>query len=459
MGSTMPRMTEAGEARLRAALDAVVDLVNEGERPDDAIYKVAADRQVPAGHVRLMVNAYNTGRTTRHRESHSEPAEKAADFPIADPAAILERLYPTQVKSAAAVERVEGVSVEYGLSPQWYRRAKHDGAMEKAAAAVDWRLTDRPVPAYPTVHDQEAGDRILLARQKAAQAADDDRMEAARIQDQITAGFEKLAEYFATPGSLGLAEVRENLETLFGKAGMAVYNQLRRTRPHLLKLGGLARFHSTLGEPYHTVGRIVDLAARLREVTATSEKRAAAARTELEGLEAPFVPARRESLLDPLSSTGAEKAAGGFQNNLGALVAHDFMGQISDTLKPDDRDRVVDKQLAQIATPEHEQDLRNIHTRAMLEDMLADDPIISSYNRDEVLGAFNDLSQLAPRASQQPILMQGLLRKRLQQGALDPFEGDAIVGTENRLKDTGTVPKPHTGAPRSGPPPTSVLAK
>lgn len=459
MGSTMPRMTEAGEARLRAALDEVVDLVNDGEHPDDAIYKVAADRQVPAGHVRLMVNAYNTGRTTRHRETHREPGEKAADFPIADPATILERLYPSRVKSAAAAERDGGVSGEYGLSPQWYRRAWHEGAMEKAAAAADWRLAEGPVPAYPTVRDQAAGDRILLARQKAAQAADADRMEAARIQDRIVACFEKLAEYFSAPGNLGLAEVRENLETLFGKEGVAVYNQLRRTRPHLLKLGGVARFHSTMGEPYHTVARIVDLAGRLREVTSAGEKRAAAARRELEGLEAPFAPARRESLLDPPSSTGAEKAAGGFQNNLGALVAHDFMGQVSDTLKPDDRDQVVDKQLAQIATPEHEQDLRNIHTRAMLEDMLAGDPIISGYDRDEVLDAFNDLSRLAPRASQQPILMQGLLRKRLQQGALDPFEGDAIVGTENRLKDIGTVPKPHTGAPRSGPAPTSVLAK
>ena len=42
--------------------------------------------------------------------------------------------------------------------------------MEKAAAATDWKLTDRPVLAYPTVRDEEAGERVKLARQKTAQA-------------------------------------------------------------------------------------------------------------------------------------------------------------------------------------------------------------------------------------------------------------------------------------------------
>src|SRR5215472_8750505 len=84
MPRTMPKMTKEGETRLRSALDAVVDLVNDGEAPDDAIVKVASEHAIPPGHVGLMVHAYNTGRTTRHRESHSSLLDKAADFPIAD---------------------------------------------------------------------------------------------------------------------------------------------------------------------------------------------------------------------------------------------------------------------------------------------------------------------------------------------------------------------------------------
>ena len=136
--------------------------------------------------------------------------------------------------------------------------------MEKAAVATDWKLTDRPVLGYPTVRDEEAGERVKLARQKPAQAEDADRMEAAGVQNQILDGFAKLAEYFTTPGNLALADIRENVETLFGKEGMAVFNQLRRTRPNLMKQTATGRFHSAMGEPYHTVSRLVDLAGRLR---------------------------------------------------------------------------------------------------------------------------------------------------------------------------------------------------
>ena len=96
--------------------------------------------------------------------------------------------------------------------------------MEKSAAATDWKLTDRPVLAYPTVRDEEAGERVKLARQKTAQADDADRMEVARVQNQILDGFTKLGEYVTTPGNLALADIRENVEMLFGKESLVVFN-------------------------------------------------------------------------------------------------------------------------------------------------------------------------------------------------------------------------------------------
>ena len=49
-------------------------------------------------------------------------------------------------------------------------------------------------------------------------------MEVARVQNQILDGFTKFGEYVTTPGNLALADIRENVETLFGKEGMAVFN-------------------------------------------------------------------------------------------------------------------------------------------------------------------------------------------------------------------------------------------
>jgi hypothetical protein len=53
----MPKMTKEGEAKLRDALDSIVDLVNAGTDPDDAIVKVASQRAIPPGHIGLMVAA------------------------------------------------------------------------------------------------------------------------------------------------------------------------------------------------------------------------------------------------------------------------------------------------------------------------------------------------------------------------------------------------------------------
>jgi hypothetical protein len=450
-------MTKEGEARLRAALDAVVDMVNSGEAPDDAIVKVASEQAIQPGHVGLMVHAYNTGRTTRHRESHSSLLDKAADFPIADAPAILERLYPSRVKSAAAIERESGVHIDYTMSPAWYTRASHATGMEKAAEAVDWKMSDRQVTAYPTVRDLEAGDRIKVARQKAARAEEEDRLQASRIQNDIMAGFAKLAEYFAGYTNLTLHDVRDNVETLYGNEGMAVLRQLDRTRPNLVKRASTGRFHSAAAEPYQTIGHLVKLAGQLRQMIACNEKRAAERAAALEELERPFVPAPRQSLLDPLSLPMTKRAIGeGLLGGINDIVGSEFIQPTIEQLRPTDKDKLVQKKLEQIATPQHEQQLRDIRTRAMLEDMLSNDPVIQGHDRDDVLSAFNEVSQLAPRASQQPLLMNAMLRTRLQQGSLDPFQTGELVKTEQGLKNIGSVPAP-PGA-KSGPPSASVLA-
>ena len=56
-----------------------------------------------------------------------------------------------------------------------------------------------------------------------------------------------------------------------------------------MKQAATGRFHSAMGEPYHTVSRLVDLAGRLRQVVAGNEKRAADRGAALQEIERPFV--------------------------------------------------------------------------------------------------------------------------------------------------------------------------
>ena len=49
-------------------------------------------------------------------------------------------------------------------------------------------------------------------------------MEAAWVQNQILDGFVPFGDYFTTAGNLALADIRENVEMLFGKESLVVFN-------------------------------------------------------------------------------------------------------------------------------------------------------------------------------------------------------------------------------------------
>jgi len=86
--------------------------------------------------------------------------------------------------------------------------------------------------------------------------------------------------------------------------------------------------------------------------------------------------------------------------------------------------------------PAHESDMQRIKMQAMLTEFMADDPVISTYDTDQVIEAFNQVAQMTPRAAIQPAIMRGQLRKMLQQqDAMEPFEAGQLIDVEKGLKD------------------------
>src|SRR5687767_13200937 len=126
----MSKLSKADETRILDALGDVRELLDSGTAPNDAICKVAADFQMRPNFVQLMINAVNTGRTNEHRQEAAGDVYKAAEsFPLAEPAVILEKLFPAKVKTAGQVHRDTVVSEVYS-SPSRAQRFW----TEKAAA-------------------------------------------------------------------------------------------------------------------------------------------------------------------------------------------------------------------------------------------------------------------------------------------------------------------------------------
>ena len=107
--------------------------------------------------------------------------------------------------------------------------------------------------------------------------------------------------------------------------------------------------------------------------------------------------------------------------------------------------------------PAHDAEMKRIQMQAMLAEFLSNDPVISTYDPEQVIEAFNQVSQLTPRASIQPAVMRGQLRKMLQQqDAMEPFEAGQLVDIEKGLKSLSEPSKspladyPDIGLPGSG---------
>src|SRR6185369_16381767 len=84
---------------------------------------------------------------------------------------------------------------------------------------------------------------------------------------------------------------------------------------------------------------------------------------------------------------------------------------------------LAQKDLQDLMDPGHESEIRNIQAEAMLNNLMANDEIIKTHDPEDVLDAFNEISQVAPRMSTSTAVMRDLIRKRLSggAGALDQF--------------------------------------
>lgn len=118
MSQTPSKISKATERKLLGYLDKVAEHINQGDMPSEAIVKVARSQDVELGHVRLLSQAYNNARTNQQRKSSDDLYEKIGSFDLADIRKITDELYPSQIKTAAAVARDESVSDDYKYAPK-----------------------------------------------------------------------------------------------------------------------------------------------------------------------------------------------------------------------------------------------------------------------------------------------------------------------------------------------------
>ncbi|HXS25518.1 MAG TPA: hypothetical protein VN719_14885, partial [Gemmatimonadales bacterium] len=227
----------------------------------------------------------------------------------------------------------------------------------------------------------------------------------------------------------------------------AVLNAVAAIRPSLLKR---AEVYVPFGpvpwadSPYKDIERALELVYTAREKQAEADRQGAqyeAVRRRYYGEPGPEAGFHMERAVQP----PLEKIAlGPFGTALSVGLLRDVssnLGQaLSNPFTPASKEDAINSAMGKIGDPDHEQELRDIASRATLAQLMADDDVVGAHQPHQVVQAFNDVSQVAPRLAQQPILLEGLLRRRLEQGAFDPFEGKQIVETERQVRHMGQPP-------------------
>jgi hypothetical protein len=415
----MERMSKEAENRILDAVQSVTAAVSEGSDPTDAVVKIAQELQLPIGHARVLANAYNVAESTYVRQQGNSVLEKAAVFAMADPEEIVRRLTP-EIKTAAAREYETLVSAEYSRSPSWL-----DTPTMTKSAELHIPLQPRPAATGMTV--KQAQQRIRNREQNIELL----RRHASGYKTALAHGLDDLAVWFAGAHPAAYATAVKMAEARMPGAPVLLLKRVAASHPHFAKAAALPEWQQfdAKREPYRTLQKLADTA---HSAIAADEAVKLAMETHVILTDEEMIPLTGKAplthgLIDPL-----EKVAN-IIPFMGANMARDVVGSIARGIAPPDKDKLVQKQMQAIGSPEHEQKMQDISTQSMLHDLLANDEVVSGYDPFEVTNAYNNLSQIAPRTAQHPLAVQAMLRKQLSQGSLDPFEVEQAIKMEGQL--------------------------
>lgn len=442
----MQRLSKEAEDRLLMAVKRAAILVDDQDlSPSAAITKVALDLDLEPGLVPLVVQAYNTGRTTFQREQHESVLDKFADFPIANTEEVMAAIYPDKVETPADTNTKTAVSDEYKYPPRPLLRDRAQ-QLTKAASLKLPSLTAEPAPRDPNRKMAKAySDAVAQKR-----AFEEARRKHSAAKDNLLFSLAKLADFFKSAQNR-FEEADAFAPLIFGDAGKQamdyVYTRnnfrMKRSSADQLPVRPIDRTSA----PYTLIDGIVKAGHALLDSHQefcqfsrdTQEKIADALTPHL----AYAQPVERSVLVQDRTE---KRSAGFFSGALGGSLAGSMLDKAIESKPTGD---LVNDMESRLSDPAHENALRAIQAKAELADYMANDDVISGYDPEEVLHAYNEISRLSPRSATQPAVIRPLLRKRLSQGAIEPFEAGQMADIEKTLSQTHPSAISSPEAPKS----------
>ena len=447
----MKTLSKVDEERLIEGVKSAVDLVDSQDKtPDQAIEKVARDNKWGKDMVSFACHAYNTGRQTAQRETSSATLDKFAEFSLADPAKIAAAIWPKNVKSASDQQQLTGVSADYNAPPGWLGARRHASSMEKAASDVGNDL----LAAEPKPEPYAVDPAVKMAKEwsnhvELKKEAEEARVQVSSAHDALVNSFGYLANYFKKHARdrMAFATVEHAVDTYFPKAAKRALdyaytrNKMKEARAADTQMPNEAI--SLNSEPFTLVKECMDQGARVSRLRNHEKAAVVAVQSHREGDLAPFVSTPPAAPSEASTSSKyliaedtSEKEANFMASIAGSSVADKTKSILDHAMSDAPTEEARKSTYEDLSDPQHEGDLRQIRAQALLAEMM-DDDVIGGYEPEKVLNAYNEVSQLMPSGSMQPIIARSLLRRHLQ-GGIEPFEAKEMTDIEKGVKQNDT---------------------
>jgi hypothetical protein len=435
MSQTPSKISKSTERKLLGYLDKVAEHINQGDTPSEAIVKVARSQDVELGHVRLLSQAYNNARTNQQRKSSDDLYEKIGSFDLADIKKITEELYPSQIKTAAAVARDESVSDDYKYAPKLKLDINPQFERFTKLAAYE------PPPVLPRDETRHVKKAHSLLKELNHNFEEKRRLVHAS-HDKVAAAYDELTGYFKQAyAGVSQSDARHNSVAFWGRPAQVLMDAVAQDVRSPNRGGD--KFAAAMDRsraPYNLIEKCLDAIKKHAHYKGDFHQFSKQAEVASERLVSPFLPTLPQRVYGSIVKKAAKDDGTGAPSDvitgmqgitgmkdLGVTKAIEKgMGKPEAKLKTEAYMAVTD--------PQHEAKIRGLKSQAMLSDMMANDPFLSGEQPERVMGLYNQITKLSPRAADQPLLMRALLRRYLAQGQVDPHDIDQLAGIEVKLK-------------------------
>ena len=444
----MRKITDAEEQRLINATERAIKYANEGLTPTAAVIKAAQEENYGPDHGKNMAHMFNQSK--HHAEFAANPLNKRSHvFDTADSEKIAAAL--------AVVPKPKQANLSYHVAARKFPTSETEG-MAKAAS-----IPEKFAEKFPMLGKLAAGidihqdrsvfllrDAMTRKRASLVEGLSAHKEAAKSAGLRVESSLQKAATYFLYgqvpfedaetryryakgPGAEKIASTVFDLYK--GAAEHFDRMNLHRRAPVQKRGSDSSRFmHVDLKvEPYCHFEQVKTASDQYVARTFQATKIGA----EIDALDAEWKEFMK------LAGIGGLALMQTMNKGLESLISDNDLADKPSIQRNADN---VLQTIQMLDNPALQRDLGAIHARSRLAALQAEDPVLARFSQDEVLQAFNELRQIAPKAVSNPTLQRAALRQYLE-SASDPasrvlplFESGQLVDVDAKLTDAHPEP-------------------